>query len=99
VTVDIAALHRLLKAAESSTDPPGKWIPREPLTPQRELLCAAVNALPDLLAVYEAAQEWREAPCDELPLCERGDHEFACAFHKQEEALIEAVDAVREISS
>ena len=96
MTVDIAALHRLLKAAESSTDPPGKWIPREPLTPQRELLCAAVNALPDLLAVYEAAQKWRDAPCDDLPFCERGEHEYGCAVQKQERTLVEAVDATRK---
>lgn len=55
--IDVEKLRALLAAASSTTDPPGKWVPREPLSPQRELLCAAVNALPELLAIAEAAGE------------------------------------------
>lgn len=54
-----------------------------------------LDAIPALIAVYEAVEKWRDAPCDALSFCERGDHEFECTVSVRERELCRAIDITR----
>ena len=49
-----------------------------------------------MAAVFEAAARWRDAPCDQLSFCDRGEHEHECTVEKRERDLVAAVDAARK---
>lgn len=66
-----------------------------PSKPVADLLVAAVNALPDLLAVYRAALAWRAADCSHHPNCRDDFHGDDCPVVAAEQILAAAIDATR----
>lgn len=82
--IDIVKLRELWSAAQ------------RPHAAQSEVRHEALIALPELLTIAEAALAWRESPCDQLPFCERGDHEHDCTIMRLERELVAAVDAARK---
>lgn len=68
------------------------------ITPQTdlELIAAAVNALPQLLAIAEAATAWGQTMCTKPRECTHGDHASDCDLGAAEIRLLAAVDAARK---
>jgi hypothetical protein len=64
--------------------------------PDAQLICALVNAAPQLLVIAEAATAWGQTMCTKPRECTHGDHASDCDLGAAEIRLLAAVDAARK---